>query len=77
MNEQRKLWLGIGAALLTSTSVQAVQPESFKAAVPTASSVMFLAGAVGEGGEGGEGGQNVSCPAWTCAGPSLGRDPVV
>ena len=60
MNEQRKLWLGIGAALLTSTSVQAVQPESFKAAVPTASSVMFLAGAVGEGGEGGEGGQNVS-----------------
>lgn len=56
MNEQRKLWLGIGAALLTSTSVHAAQPESFDSASISASPTMVLAAASGEGGEG-EGGE--------------------
>ncbi len=64
MNEQRKLWLGIGAALLTSTSLHAAQPESFDSASLSASPAMVLAAVSGEGGEGeggeGEGGDTSS-----------------
>lgn len=59
MNEQRKLWLGLGAALLTSTSLQAAQAENFDPALASASPAMVLAAASGQGGEGesGEGGE--------------------
>lgn len=55
MNEKRKIWLAVGAAVLTTSTTSAVaQPQTFDHAM-TATTMNFVAPLAGQGGGEGEG----------------------